>query len=58
MVKRIFAYLCLVLGVVGLFLPLLPGIPLLIIGAALLGPDHPVRRMLSRWLPERRRKRS
>lgn len=50
--KRIAAYLCLGAGVAGLALPLLPGIPLLIIGVALLGPDHPIRRMLSRWIPK------
>jgi uncharacterized membrane protein YbaN (DUF454 family) len=49
--KRIAAYLCLVLGVAGLGLPLLPGIPLLIFGVALLGPEHPIRRTLSRWIP-------
>ena len=48
--KRIAAYLCLGAGVAGLVLPLIPGIPLLIIGVALLGPDHPIRRTLSRWI--------
>lgn len=51
MAKRIAAYLCLVVGAVGLALPLLPGIPLLIIGLTLLGPQHPIRRMLARWKP-------
>jgi uncharacterized membrane protein YbaN (DUF454 family) len=51
--KRIAAYLCLVLGVIGLALPLLPGIPLLIIGVALLGPEHRFRRVLARWIPRK-----
>jgi uncharacterized membrane protein YbaN (DUF454 family) len=51
MAKRIAAYLCLTLGVAGLALPLLPGIPLLILGMALLGSDHPIRRKLVRWIP-------
>ncbi|HEY3453954.1 MAG TPA: hypothetical protein VGK64_05080 [Bryobacteraceae bacterium] len=55
--KRIAAYLCLTAGLAGLALPLLPGIPLLIIGMALLGPNHPIRRTMARWIP-RTRKRS
>jgi uncharacterized protein YqgC (DUF456 family) len=51
MAKRIVAYVCLIVGVVGLALPLLPGIPLLILGMALLGSDHPIRRKLARWIP-------
>jgi uncharacterized membrane protein YbaN (DUF454 family) len=41
------------LGVIGVFVPLLPTVPLLIAGVALAGPDHPlVRRLtdrLRRW---------
>ena len=48
MAKRISAYLCLAAGIAGLALPLLPGIPLLIIGLGLLGPDHPLRKTLAR----------
>jgi uncharacterized RDD family membrane protein YckC len=48
MVKRISAYLCLAAGVAGLALPVLPGIPLLIIGLGLLGPDHPLRKTVAR----------
>ena len=43
----------LVVGVAGLVLPILPGIPLMIAGLALLGSDHPlhvaIRRRLERW---------
>jgi len=47
--KRIAAYVCLALGVAGLALPLLPGIPLLILGVSLLGPTNPFKRLLVRW---------
>lgn len=49
--KLIAAYASLIAGVAGLALPFLPGIPLLILGLGLLGPDHPIRRTLARWLP-------
>jgi len=54
--KRITAYLCLTLGIVGLALPLLPGIPLLIIGLALLGREDRVRSWLARWIPHRKKR--
>ena len=42
-----------VVGLAGLVLPIVPGIPILIVGLALLGTDHPVRvaitRRLQRW---------
>jgi len=42
-----------VVGIAGLVLPVVPGIPILIAGLALLGTDHPVRvaitRRLRRW---------
>ena len=47
MAKRILSYTCLLAGVVGLILPLLPGIPLLILGFNLLGPDDWIRRRAS-----------
>lgn len=56
--KRIAGYLCLATGVAGLALPLLPGIPLLIAGLALLGPEHQILRLLSRWKLWRAGKRS
>jgi uncharacterized protein YqgC (DUF456 family) len=55
MFKRISAYVLLIAGVAGLALPLLPGIPLLLIGLNLLGPEHPIRQMLSRWTKRRPR---
>lgn len=51
--KPIAAYVCLIAGIAGLALPLLPGIPLLIVGMALLAPEHPIRRKLARWMPGR-----
>jgi uncharacterized protein YqgC (DUF456 family) len=45
--------LLVVVGLAGLVLPVVPGIPILIAGLALLGTDHPVRvaitRRLQRW---------
>jgi hypothetical protein len=52
----------LVVGAAGLVLPLLPGIPLIIAGLALLGTDHPLRvaitRRLERWRVMRRSRHS
>jgi uncharacterized protein YqgC (DUF456 family) len=50
MLKRISAYVLLVVGVAGLAMPLLPGIPLLLVGLSLLGPEDPIRQMLARWI--------
>ena len=38
--KHIAAYICLVVGAAGLALPILPGVPALLLGFRLLGPDH------------------
>lgn len=40
MLKRITAYICLIAGTAGLALPVLPGIPVLLLGFKLLGSDH------------------
>jgi uncharacterized membrane protein YbaN (DUF454 family) len=37
-------------GVLGLILPLMPGIPFLVAGLAVLGTDHPVRTRIMGWL--------
>ncbi len=55
--RRFAAYACLAAGLAGLALPILPGIPLLVIGVSLLGPTHPIRRLLARWLKRSARKR-
>src|SRR5262249_61495591 len=36
------------LGLVGIVLPLMPGVPLLLAGIALLGSDHPLRAIVER----------
>jgi len=52
-VRELSGIALLAVGIIGLALPLMPGIPFLIAGAALLGHDHPlVRSMkerLQRW---------
>jgi uncharacterized protein YqgC (DUF456 family) len=53
MKNRIFAYIFLLAGLAGLALPLFPGIPLLLVGLKLLGPEHPIRQMLVRWIKRR-----
>jgi uncharacterized membrane protein YbaN (DUF454 family) len=54
MTSRIFGYVCLVFGVAGLALPVLPGIPLLLLGLKLLGPEHPIRKIMPRWIKRKR----
>jgi uncharacterized membrane protein YbaN (DUF454 family) len=43
-------FTCLGLGLIGIVLPLIPGIPLLIAGSAILGTDHVAVRPFSRLL--------
>jgi uncharacterized protein YqgC (DUF456 family) len=45
----------LVAGVIGTVLPIIPGIPLFIAGAAVLGPQHPLVRPIAGWLRRRGR---
>lgn len=40
------------LGVIGIFLPIIPGAPLFIAGVALAGPDHPLVRGLKERLKQ------
>ena len=40
------------LGVIGIFLPIIPGLPLFIAGVALAGPDHPLVRRLKERLKQ------
>ena len=54
--KRLTAYVCLAIGVAGLALPILPGIPFLFAGLALLAPEHPIRKLMERWMPRRTQK--
>ena len=55
--KIVAGHLLLAVGLVGLVLPIIPGIPLLVAGAALLGPKNPiVRPFFARLRWWRRRK--
>ena len=40
----------LILGAVGIVVPIVPGVPLLISGVALLGKDHPIVRACTTWV--------
>jgi len=40
-------------GVIAMPLPILPGIPIILAGVALLGRDHPLVSRCVRWLPEK-----
>lgn len=44
------------LGVIGVLVPIIPGLPFFIAGVALLGPDHPLVRRLRGRLKEWRRR--
>jgi uncharacterized membrane protein YbaN (DUF454 family) len=47
----------LALGVAGVVLPLMPGVPFLIAGTALLGSDHPISRAVAERLRRLRSRR-
>ncbi len=55
-VKVIVGFFLIGLGVLGLLLPLLPGIPLLLAGLALVGTEHRWIRRLKAFVLTRRRK--
>jgi hypothetical protein len=41
-----------VLGAIGTLMPVVPGVPLILAGVALVGTDHPwIRAAVSRWKP-------
>ena len=48
--RRALGMALVVAGLVAVPLPILPGLPLIIAGAAMLGPDHPVVRTARSWL--------
>ena len=54
--RQVAAYASLTLGVAGLALPILPGIPFLILGVSLLGRDHPIAKPIFRLIDRARRK--
>jgi hypothetical protein len=45
--------LLLIFGVVGVVLPIIPGIPFVIAGVALLGQNHPLVRACAKWVSPR-----
>jgi uncharacterized membrane protein YbaN (DUF454 family) len=52
-VRNVCGYLLIAAGVAGFVLPIIPGIPLLLGGAALLGSDHALVRRCTAWLRKR-----
>ena len=50
LLRTIAGLILIVAGVLGLILPVVPGIPLLLAGFAILGTEHPVRVAVMRWL--------
>jgi hypothetical protein len=54
-VRSIGGVLLVVVGLLGLVFPVIPGVPLLLAGAALLGPQHPLVRPLVGWFRRIRR---
>jgi len=46
--------LLIVVGLLGLVLPVIPGVPLLLAGVAVLGQDHPLVRPALAWLRRQR----
>jgi hypothetical protein len=45
-----FGIALLVVGAIGVVVPIIPGVPLLMAGASVLGPDHPVVRVCTGWM--------
>ena len=51
--RVVLGVLCVAVGILGCVLPIIPGIPILLAGVALLGPRHPLVRpfaeRIERW---------
>jgi uncharacterized membrane protein YbaN (DUF454 family) len=56
LVRSVGGVLLLVAGLLGLVFPVIPGIPLLLAGVAVLGRDHPLVRPALNWLGRLREK--
>lgn len=54
-VRTVAGLLLIVVGLLGMLLPVMPGIPFLIAGVAMVGVDHPVLRPFRRFLARFRR---
>jgi hypothetical protein len=52
-VRKLLGALLIVAGLILMPVPILPGIPLVLAGVALVGTDHPVIRKWSDWLRKR-----
>jgi uncharacterized membrane protein YbaN (DUF454 family) len=55
LIRTIAGLLLIIVGLVGMLLPVMPGIPFLIAGVAMVGVDHPVLRPFRRLLARFRR---
>ena len=53
--RSIGGVLLVVMGLLGLVFPVIPGVPLLLAGAAVLGPQHPLVRPVVGWCRHIRR---
>ena len=53
--RSIGGVLLVVVGLLGLVFPVIPGVPLLVAGVAVLGPQHPVVRPVVGWFRQIRR---
>ena len=53
-IRAVGGVLLIVVGLLGLVLPVIPGVPLLLAGVAVLGQDHPLVRPALAWLRRRR----
>ena len=56
LVRSVGGVLLLAVGLLGLVFPVIPGIPLLLAGVAVLGRDHPLVRPALNWLGQLREK--
>ncbi len=55
LIRTVVGLLLILVGLLGLLLPVMPGIPFLIAGVAMVGIDHPVLRPFRRLLTRFRR---
>ena len=52
-IRRAFGIVWIAAGVLAIPIPVIPGIPLIAAGAAMLGSDHPLIRSVRTWLRNR-----
>lgn len=51
--RKTWGIVLIVLGLVAMPIPVLPGIPLIVAGVAMIGPEHPAVRACRTWLKNR-----